>query len=122
MRVSLRSDVKQPREHRLPCTRRTPYRSRRAMRHSPPRPFRALEQITVTTPCSKVRKDAERRSRDTPPQVKLRLIGSRSLSLGYAAVADAAIHDLPGLEMSKLAHATDTCVLLGTRNRLDQTI
>lgn len=49
-------------------------------------------------------------------------LAAAALSLGYAAVADAAIHDIAGAEMAKLAGATDTCVLLGTRNRLDMIV
>ncbi|WP_431824808.1 IclR family transcriptional regulator [Burkholderia sp. F1] len=42
-----------------------------------------------------------------------------ALSLGYAAIADPGIQQVARDEMRKLADATDTCVLLGTRDRLD---
>ncbi|KVC27344.1 IclR family transcriptional regulator [Burkholderia pseudomultivorans] len=46
-------------------------------------------------------------------------LAAASLALGYAAVADPDLQRLAGIEMRKLAEATDTYVLLGTRDRLD---
>ncbi|MEC3768804.1 IclR family transcriptional regulator [Cupriavidus sp. SS-3] len=42
-----------------------------------------------------------------------------SLSLGYAAIADPAVRREANVEMRKFAEATDTNVVLGTRDRLD---
>ncbi|MDR5878681.1 IclR family transcriptional regulator [Caballeronia sp. LZ032] len=46
-------------------------------------------------------------------------LAAASLALGYAAIADPDLLRLAGIEMQKLAQATDTYVLLGTRDRLD---
>ena len=42
-----------------------------------------------------------------------------ALSLGYAAIADADTQRLARIEMQKLAEASDSYVVLGTRDRLD---
>lgn len=46
-------------------------------------------------------------------------LAAASLSLGYAAIVNARIQRIAGTEMAKLAEATNTYVLLGTRDRLD---
>ena len=50
---------------------------------------------------------------------KLYSLASASLALGYAAIADPEMLRLASIEMRKFAEATDTYVLLGTRDRLD---
>lgn len=46
-------------------------------------------------------------------------LAAPALSLGYAATVDAEIQRVGGVEMRHFAEATDTYVLLGTRDRLD---
>lgn len=46
-------------------------------------------------------------------------LAAASLSLGYAAIVNACTQRIAGAEMAKLAEATNTYVLLGTRDRLD---
>ncbi|HXZ09816.1 MAG TPA: IclR family transcriptional regulator [Paraburkholderia sp.] len=46
-------------------------------------------------------------------------LAAASLALGYAAIADPDLQRLASIEMRKFAEATDTYVLLGTRERLD---
>ncbi|WP_254609378.1 IclR family transcriptional regulator [Burkholderia lata] len=46
-------------------------------------------------------------------------LASASLALGYAAIADPEMLRLASIEMRAFAEATDTYVLLGTRDRLD---
>jgi len=50
---------------------------------------------------------------------KLYSLASASLALGYAAIADPRMLRLASMEMRTFAEATDTYVLLGTRDRLD---
>lgn len=46
-------------------------------------------------------------------------LAAASLALGYAAVSDPDLQRVAAIEMRKFAEATDTCVLLGTRDRSD---
>ncbi|MCY1278339.1 HTH-type transcriptional regulator TsaQ1/TsaQ2 [compost metagenome] len=46
-------------------------------------------------------------------------LAAASLALGYAAIADPAVQREASIEMCKFAEATDTYVVLGTRDRLD---
>ena len=46
-------------------------------------------------------------------------LASAALSLGYAAIAESEMLQVAGSEMEKLAEASDTHVMLGTRDRLD---
>ncbi|QRQ84909.1 IclR family transcriptional regulator [Cupriavidus oxalaticus] len=46
-------------------------------------------------------------------------LAAASLALGYAAIADPAVQREGSIEMRKFAEATDTYVVLGTRDRLD---
>ncbi|MGY2488654.1 IclR family transcriptional regulator [Cupriavidus sp. CP313] len=46
-------------------------------------------------------------------------LAAASLSLGYAAIADPGVQREASVEMRKFAEATDTYVVLGTRDRLD---
>ncbi len=46
-------------------------------------------------------------------------LAAASLALGYAAIADPAVQRAASVEMRKFAEATDTYVVLGTRDRLD---
>ncbi|MFT4067825.1 IclR family transcriptional regulator [Paraburkholderia sp.] len=46
-------------------------------------------------------------------------LAAAALSLGYAAAADSDVQQVAGAAMEELAEATDTYVLLGTREQLD---
>lgn len=46
-------------------------------------------------------------------------LAAAALALGYAAIADPAVQREASIEMARFAEATDTCVVLGTRDRLD---
>ncbi|WP_322050152.1 IclR family transcriptional regulator [Paraburkholderia bannensis] len=54
----------------------------------------------------------------SPARRKYRLAAA-VLSLGYAAIAHSGVQRFARLEMQAFANANDTCVVLGTRERLD---
>lgn len=53
------------------------------------------------------------------PQLRRYRLAAAVLSLGYAAVASSPSQDLLRRDMQTLADATNTCVILGQRDRLD---